>query len=127
MARAADIQKGARNKEIYRKLQSGEATRPQLAREHGIKQERIRQIYVKEKRRAEWEGGSFASLNLQCFNILRKLLYREMGIPMPTLADLKSFVDTIPEWEKRISLARNCGPQRLGEIKQFFRENGLIQ
>ncbi len=112
-----------RNQLIFEKIDRKETTYAVLAKELGISTCRVNQIFLREKSKREQEDYPLVPLDAQCRGVIR----RAMKAISFTLADLKRFVDENPDWEERLFFTRGCGEHKLGQIKSFMRENGIIR
>lgn len=113
---------GARNRLIFERLNRKDCSAAAIGRELDISRQRVSEIFLKEKAKSERPRNALAPLDIHC----RRLLQRVLRMDSPTIPDLKRFVDGNSDWEERLFFTPRCGEQKLGQIKSFMRENGVI-
>jgi len=114
--------KRERNRLVFERLSRNECSGAAIGREEGITRQRVSEIFLKEKSRAEHPKDALASLDIHSRRILRRVLRMDSI----TIADLKRFVEGNRDWEEQIFFTPRCGELRLERIKSLMRDNGVI-
>ncbi|NYZ73840.1 hypothetical protein H0O00_01735 [Candidatus Micrarchaeota archaeon] len=110
-----------RDRLIFERLSRKEITPVALARQFSIHPVRVRDIFKREKDKAERADRGLGSLDRTCYSIIATVLDSHF-----TLTDLRRFVEENPDWRLKFRHTGRCGERRLGLIKQFMMDNGII-